>query len=70
MTMGYIHLDGNKLNCSSENLMKVSLKELRQFYRRGLKRLTPELTKSEILGIRLEQLVKKKIKEVADDTEV
>lgn len=63
MAGGLIFLDGNKLNFSADNLMRVSADELRLFHKRNLKRLTPELTKSELLNIRLEL----KIKELEDE---
>lgn len=63
---GIIHLDGNKLNTSKDNLMVVNLSELRLFYKMKHKKLSPEYTKAVFLLIRLGN----KVKEVADDTKI
>ncbi|WP_242258123.1 hypothetical protein [Streptococcus thoraltensis] len=58
--MGLIHLDGDFKNASPENLMEVSVEELRLFHKRHLVKLSPEVTKSEFLSIRLELLLKQR----------
>lgn len=59
MRQGYIHLDGNRLNFSPENLFLVDVEELKEFYKRKHEKLSPDYVKAVLAQIRLERLVKK-----------
>lgn len=56
--MGLIHLDGNKRNTSKDNLMDVSLPELKQFHKLHHEKLSSEYTRAIFLQIRLNQKIK------------
>lgn len=58
MRKGYIHLDGNCLNFSPNNLLIVSLEELRLFHKRKHEKLHPDYVKTVIAQIRLEHKLK------------
>ena len=45
MKKGYIHLDGNCLNFSPENLFTVSINELREFHKKKIPKTTSGLCK-------------------------
>ena len=58
MKKGYIHLDGNCLNFSPENLLTVSINELREFNKKKYQKLHPDYVRAVITGIRLKQKIK------------
>lgn len=55
---GIVHLDGNRLNFRKDNLMVVTLSEIRQFHKMNHEKLSPEYTKAAFLQIRLENKLK------------
>ena len=64
--MMIIFLDGNKTNCSIENLEAITKREHQMFLKRGYRTGDPELTKAGIAAIRLEIRAKDREKERAE----
>lgn len=61
--MGLIFLDGDFKNRSEDNLMEVSVDELKTFHKMNHEKLSADYVKSIILKIRLEN----KVKELVND---
>ena len=57
MPKGFIHLDGDNTNFSSDNLFEVTTDELRTFYKQRYQKMSPEQAKARLLEIRLDNLV-------------